>query len=148
MVKFPKVSFRTHIIPIAVMFIGVLALFYGIRYFNGPAKYEKLVEKAEKEGHISVIVGFDMNFQMEVNLSPTQVQEQRELVDKFRDRLLKDMSDYNVTIESGSTAWIIPYVAIGNLSPDALHHLIHLSYVSSIEENSTGTTQDIHPPTE
>lgn len=142
MVKFPKVSFRTHIIPIVVTFIGVLALFYGIRYFlfeNVPAKYEKLVEKAEKEGHISVIVGFDMNFQMEANLSPTQVQEQRELVDKFRDRLLEDMSDYNVTVESRSGAWIIPYVAIGNLSPDALRHLIHLSYVSSIEENGVNT---------
>lgn len=72
MVKFPKVSFRTHIIPITVTLIGILALFYGIRYFlfdDVPAKYEKLVEKAEKEGHISVIVGFDMNFQMETDLN-------------------------------------------------------------------------------
>lgn len=139
MVKFPKVSFRTHLIPLTVTFIGILALFFGIRYFNGPAKYEKLVEKAEKEGHISVIVGFDMNFQPESNLSPTQVQEQRDIVDKFRDRLLEDMSDYNVTVESRSGAWIIPYVAIGNLNADALRHLIHLSYVSSIEENGVNT---------
>lgn len=146
MVKFPKVSFRTPIIPITVTLIGILALFYGVRYFlfeNVPAKYEKLVEQAEKEGHISVIVGFDMNFQMEANLSPTQVQEQREIVNNYRERLMKDMSDYDVVIRSRSDEWIIPFIAIGNVDDDALRHLIHLSYVSSIEENGQGTTQDI-----
>ncbi|KAB2866752.1 MAG: hypothetical protein F9K46_01685 [Anaerolineae bacterium] len=146
MVKFPKVSFRTRIIIVTL--IGILALFFGIRYFNGPAKYEKLVEKAEKEGHISVIVGFDMNFQMEANLSPTQVQEQQEPVNNYRERLMKDMSNYDVVIESRSDEWIIPFVSLGNVDANALRHLIELAYVSSIEENGQGTTQDIHPPTE
>lgn len=61
---------------------------------------------------------------------------------------MKDMSDYDVVIRSRSDEWIIPFIAIGNVDADALRHLIHLSYVSSIEENHTGSTQDIHPPTE
>jgi len=105
-------------------------------YIIKPDELAKLSAKATKEGHVLIIVGLKLSppgFRPEGTLSPSEVEQQRNLIIVARETLLESMSGYDIKVYRSFSS--IPDVAM-KVDTDALEDLVRSPYVKSIEEDS------------
>jgi hypothetical protein len=99
-----------------------------------PDKYAALLTAVREQGSIPVIVGLDVPFQPEGELSdPQAVQDQRQAIAEAQDRLLQRMAGLNIS--NVTTFEFIPFVSM-TVDEAALRDLIANPEVTSIEQDT------------
>lgn len=98
-----------------------------------PANYDVLAERAEQEGGVPLIVGFESEYRPEAALrSPMEVAAQRQQLARDREALLQAVTPYGV--KSVKRFRFVPFVAL-HATRAALQHLATHPRVASIRED-------------
>ena len=94
----------------------------------------RLLQNAQEQGHISVIVGLVVTFQYEDSINTQVLQAQQASVQQARVGLIHSLAGYNVEVVSDSNNWVIPFVAL-RVDERGLRALIISPDVLTIDEN-------------
>ncbi len=124
---------------IAVSVVGLLAI-AGATAQRAPLMTAEASAEIEAqlaaEGQVGVIVGVDAPFAPQVGVDDAKAQDQQQaVIDAARAALIASLDlTGTVTVESNSTAWVIPFVAL-NVDAAAYAALLASPLVTSIEYN-------------
>lgn len=95
-------------------------------------EYTDLVAKAEKKGTINVIVTLNIDYIIEPELEPDEIQKQRELIKNTQEKIIDSLSGTNAQVYSRYES--VPNLAL-TVDDVALKILIDSPYVSVIQED-------------
>jgi subtilisin family serine protease len=102
-----------------------------IHQANTPS-YNELIAKAQTKGMVRIIVGLNVPFQPEGDVSRSQAIQQRQRIAHAQDQLIQRISSYNITFLKKLS--IIPYMIL-EVDELALQKLASDPEVASIEED-------------
>lgn len=107
--------------------------FSRVAYRANTPSYDELIAKAQTKGMVRIIVGLNVPFQPEADVSRSQAIQQRQRIARVQDELIQRMLSYNITFVKKLS--IIPYVVL-EVDALALQKLVSDPEVASIEEDA------------
>jgi hypothetical protein len=96
--------------------------------------YQYFINKVLQDGTIDIIVGLNVNYVSEGQLTQEQIKTQRAAIFEVRNQLVTQLQKYSVSINSDSENWITPYLVLST-EKKGLDFLTKSPLVKSIEEN-------------
>lgn len=134
-------SKRDRFLALSILLLAGLALFLsagaakpvGATPFAQPENVQNLMQKAQDEGHVRVIVQLNVAFRPEGDLDqPQSAQSQQQVIDSAQESVLQKMAGTDTSLIAAFNT--IPYLAL-SVDAAALATLVELPEIAGIQED-------------